>query len=113
MRKLTYFIAVMADGYIARDDGSLDFFTMTGEHLPYIVKEYPETIAGHLRPALGVQRGNRHFDSVVMGRRTYEVGVSVGVASPYPHLWCDRCASDCTSHCRLSPPNQRLHPTAA
>ena len=86
MRKLTYFIAVTADGYIARDDGSLDFFTMTGEHLPYIVKEYPETIAGHLRPALGVQGGNRHFDSVVMGRRTYEVGSSVGVTSPYPHL---------------------------
>ena len=86
MQKLTYFIAVTADGYIARDDGGLDFFTMTGEHVRYIVKEYPETIPGHLRAALGVQGGNRHFDSVVMGRRTYEVGSGVGITSPYPHL---------------------------
>ena len=86
MRKLTYFIAVTADGYIARDDGSLDCFPMTGEHLPYIAKEYPETIPGHLRAALGVQGDNRHFDSVLMGRRTYEVGSAIGFTSPYPHL---------------------------
>ncbi len=86
MRKLIYFIAVTADGYIAADDGSFDFFPMSGEHLPYIFREYPETIPGHLRSELGVRGENRNFDTVLMGRHTYEVGLSIGVVSPYPHL---------------------------
>jgi dihydrofolate reductase len=86
MRRLTYLIAMTVDGYIARTDGSLDFFPMTGDHLPYIASEYPETIAGHLRAPLGAEGGNKHFDAVVMGRRTYEIGSSAGFTSPYPHL---------------------------
>ena len=86
MRKLTYFIACTVDGFIAREDGSFDFFPMTGEHLPHIVREYPETISGHGRDALGVQGGNRHFDTVMMGRSTYDVGLAMGITSPYPHL---------------------------
>jgi dihydrofolate reductase len=86
MRKLTYFIACSVDGFIAREDGSFDFFPMTGEHIPYIVAEYPETIPGHLRDALGVRAGNTHFDTVLMGRNTYEVGSAIGVTSPYAHL---------------------------
>lgn len=85
-RALTYFVACTADGFIAREDGSVDFFPMDGEHLPYIVKEYPETIAGHLRDLLGVQGVNRHFDTVIMGRSTYEVGVSLGITNPYPKM---------------------------
>jgi dihydrofolate reductase len=86
MRKLVYLVACTVDGFIAREDGTFDFFPMTGAHLPYLVQEYPETIPGHLREALGVRGDNRHFDTVVMGRRTYEVGLAVGVTSPYPHL---------------------------
>jgi dihydrofolate reductase len=86
MRKLTYFIACTVDGFIAREDGSFDFFPIAREHLPHIVVEYPETIPGHLRDALGVRGDNRHFDTVVMGRRTYEVGLAMGITSPYPHL---------------------------
>jgi dihydrofolate reductase len=87
MRTLTYFIAVTADGFIAREDGSFDFFPMEGDHLSHLVGEYPETIPGHLHSALGVPRGiSKHFDTVVMGRHTYEVGVAVGVTSPYPQL---------------------------
>ena len=86
MRKLTYFIACTVDGFIAREDGSFDFFPMTGEHIPYIVAEYPETIPGHLRDALGVRARNAHFDTVLMGRNTYEVGSAIGVTSPYTHL---------------------------
>lgn len=86
MRKLIYYIACTADGFIAREDGGLDFFPTTGEHLPYIVAEYSETIPGHLREAFGVRGGNTHFDTVMMGRRTYEVGSAIGVTSPYPQL---------------------------
>lgn len=86
MRKLTYFIACTADGFIARDDGSFDFFPMTGDHLSHIATEYPETIPGHLREHLGVQGDNKHFDTVLMGRNTYQVGTAMGVTNPYPHL---------------------------
>jgi dihydrofolate reductase len=86
VRHLTYFIACTADGFIAREDGRFDVFPMTGEHLPHIVQEYPETIPGHLREALGATGGNRHFDTVVMGRHTFEVGSAVGITNPYPQL---------------------------
>ena len=86
MRKLTYFVACTVDGFIAREDGSLDFFPMSGGHIPYLAGEYPETIAGHMRTALGVSGANTHFDTVLMGRHTYEVGSRIGVTSPYPHL---------------------------
>jgi dihydrofolate reductase len=86
MRKLTYFVACTVDGFIAREDGRFDVFPMTGEHLPYIVAEYPETISGNLRDTLGVRAANAHFDTVLMGRNTYEVGSAMGVTSPYPHL---------------------------
>jgi dihydrofolate reductase len=86
MRKLIYYIASTVDGFIARENGAFDFFPVTGEHLPYVVEEYPETIPTHLREAMCVRGANRHFDAVVMGKRTYDVGASVGITSPYSHL---------------------------
>lgn len=86
MRKLIYFVACTADGFIAREDGGFDFFPVEGEHLPFIVREYPETIPGHLSRDLGVGGENRRFSSVVMGRHTYEVGTTLGITNPYPRL---------------------------
>ena len=86
MRKLTYFIATSFDGFIAREDGGIDDFTFEGEHVADLLNEYPETIPTHLRPHLNVTAANRHFDTVLMGRATYEVGLALGVDSPYQHL---------------------------
>jgi dihydrofolate reductase len=86
MRELTYYVACTVDGFIARPDGAFDFYLTEGEHLAELFAEYPETVPGHLREALGVRGENRHFDTVLMGRKTYEVGLAVGVTSPYPHL---------------------------
>lgn len=86
MRNLVYYIACTADGFIAREDGSFDCFPMTGEHLPHLVAEYPETIPGHLREMLGAQEEPKHFDTVLMGRHTYEVGSLAGFTNPYPQL---------------------------
>ncbi len=66
MRKLVYFIACTADGFIARENGGFDFFPVAGDHLPFIAQEYPETITGHLRKDFGVRGENRHFSSVLM-----------------------------------------------
>jgi dihydrofolate reductase len=86
MRKLVYFVACTVDGFIARTDGSFDGFLSKGEHLADLFAAFPETVPGHLREALGVHGPNRHFDTVLMGRATFDVGVKLGVTNPYPHL---------------------------
>ena len=86
MRKLIYYVACTVDGFIARDDGSFDWFLSEGEHLVDLVESFPETIPGHMREQLDVRSQAKWFDVVLMGRKTYEVGLSLGVTSPYPHL---------------------------
>jgi dihydrofolate reductase len=86
MRPLTYFVACTADGFIADADGGFGAFLAEGDHIADQCAEYPETIPGHFRAPLGIDAPNRHFDTVLMGRATYEVGLPLGVTSPYPHM---------------------------
>ncbi len=86
MRRLTYYVACTVDGFIAREDGSLDFFPAEGEHLADLFDAFPETVPTHLREALGVDGPNKRFDVVLMGRKTYEVGLDLGITSPYGTL---------------------------
>ncbi len=68
MRKLKYHVAITADGFIAREDDSFDCFSQEGDH----VADYFASFAG--------------YDTIVMGRRTYDIGLKVGVTDPYPNL---------------------------
>jgi dihydrofolate reductase len=86
MRKLIYSVTCTADGFIADADGACDFFRMEGEHAADLLEDFPETVPAHLHEVLGVPRGNRRFDAVLMGRSTWEVGASIGLTSPYPQL---------------------------
>ena len=86
MRKLTYYIATSFDGFVSRPDGRIDDFSFEGEHVDDLLSEYPETIPTHLRPHLNVTDQKRRFDTVLMGRKTYEVGLELGVTNPYQHL---------------------------
>lgn len=86
MRKLTYYVASTIDGFIATEDGSVDFFPVGGDHGPAITAQYPETLPTKVREALGIEKGNATFDTVVMGRRTHDFGVRTGTSSPYAHL---------------------------
>ncbi|MYS80995.1 dihydrofolate reductase family protein [Embleya scabrispora] len=88
MRKLTYFIAATLDGFIADKDGNFDFFPVGEDVLAHLVAEYPETLPAHVAPHVGVAPDAefRHFDTVVMGRATYDPALQVGITSPYSHL---------------------------
>lgn len=68
MRTLVYHVAASLDGRIAREDGTFDFFLQEGEHVTDFLR------------SLG------RFDTVLMGRATYEVGLRLGVTDPYPAL---------------------------
>ncbi|GHE50266.1 dihydrofolate reductase family protein [Streptomyces capitiformicae] len=87
MRQLTYYIGSSIDGFIASPDGRFDFFAAEGDLVAAILAEYPETIPTHAREQLGVTDvANKRFDTVLMGRGTYDPGLAIGVTSPYSHL---------------------------
>lgn len=85
MRELVYYIATTLDGFIAREDGSFDDFPWDDDFVGQLRQDFPETFPAPMRP--GASRGeNERFDAVLMGRRTYEVGVRQELTSPYPTL---------------------------
>lgn len=68
MTDLTYHVAASLDGCIAHPDGSADGFS------------WDEAVAADFFADLG------RFGTVVMGRKTYEVGLREGKTSPYPSM---------------------------
>jgi dihydrofolate reductase len=89
MRKLTYFIGTTIDGFIAAPDGDFTFFFphVTEDYLPHLATEYPETLPTPARAGLGIAAAsNARFDTVLMGRSTYDQGLPEGLTSPYAHL---------------------------
>ena len=86
MRELVYYVATTLDGFIAQADGAFDRFPWDDEYVAYLHATFPETFPGHLRADELVRENNRWFDAVLMGRKTYEVGLREGISSPYPTL---------------------------
>jgi dihydrofolate reductase len=91
MRKLVYYVAVTLDGFVAGPDGADPsgpggFWPIPEDYVRHIIAEYPETLPGPARAALDVTAEGTRFDTVVEGRRSYQVGLDAGVADAYPHL---------------------------
>ena len=87
MRKLVYYVASTIDGFIAGPDGEFDFFPISAELMAVMNAELPETVPTHFRAPAGLtDTPNRRFDTVVMGRGTYEPALKEGITSPYAHL---------------------------
>jgi dihydrofolate reductase len=86
MRTLTYYVAMSADGFICGPGGEFDFFPLAEDTIAYGAREYPETIPTHLREQLGIDAPNRHFDTLLQGRVSYEIAVQEGITSPYAHM---------------------------
>ncbi|MCH9648802.1 MAG: dihydrofolate reductase family protein [Deltaproteobacteria bacterium] len=68
MTTLTYYIAASLDGFIAHDDGSFGGFSWDDE----VVSDFLADLGS--------------FGTVLMGRKTYEVGLREGKTSPYPAM---------------------------
>ena len=68
MRTLKYYVAMTLDGFIAHRDGSFDGFVWDDELVADFFASY------------------EWFDDVLMGRKTYEVGLREGKTNPYPTM---------------------------
>ncbi|GAA2653352.1 dihydrofolate reductase family protein [Nonomuraea recticatena] len=87
MRKLVYYIAVSLDGYIAGPNAEFDFYPVSDQMAAWINARYPETLPTHVRKLVGLEGvPNKVFDTLVMGRGTYEPALDVPTTSPYSHL---------------------------
>ncbi|HEX8538810.1 MAG TPA: dihydrofolate reductase family protein [Cystobacter sp.] len=89
MRKLKYHMAMTLDGFIAREDDSVDFLPNLSP--PDHIMDYFDDLASS-------------YDTVVMGRGTYEFGLKVGVTDPYPSLETHVC-----SRSMKESPDPRVH----
>ncbi|MGV9761370.1 dihydrofolate reductase family protein [Streptomyces tricolor] len=91
MRKLVYYVASTLDGFIAGPDGSDPtgpdgFWPIAPDYIRRLAAMYPETLPAGAREALGVTAEGTHFDTVLEGRKSYEIGLAAGVPDAYPHL---------------------------
>lgn len=90
MRQLVYYVAVTLDGFIAGPDGGdptgESYFPLPQDLIEFIVTEFPETLPGQARRAMGIDAPNRNFDTALEGRSAYEIGLAAGVTNAYPHL---------------------------
>lgn len=71
MRKIVYYVATSLDGFIAGRDSDISMFASEGE----IVDQYQYDLQG--------------FDTVIMGKNTYEFGYQYGLKPgdpAYPHM---------------------------
>ncbi|NIJ11836.1 dihydrofolate reductase [Saccharomonospora amisosensis] len=88
MRTLTYLVASTIDGYITGPGNTNpDFLLLDGDHVAPLREEYPEMYPTHARSPLGLDEvPNRHFDTVLQGRGSYEIGLREGITNAYRHL---------------------------
>lgn len=86
MRKLVYYVGVSIDGYIAGPGGEYDFYPVPEDMVTW--NPYPESIPAHIRERVGipVDLPNKSWDTVLMGRRTYEPGLADGARNPFGHM---------------------------
>ncbi|MFI6899866.1 dihydrofolate reductase family protein [Nonomuraea sp. NPDC050394] len=87
MRKLVYYVGVSIDGYIAGPANQWDFYPLSDQMSAWINARYPETLPTHVRAHVGLEGApNQRFDTLVMGRGTYDPALEINVTSPYAHL---------------------------
>lgn len=84
MRALIYYVAATLDGFIAEEDGSFARFPWDVAYGADLSATFPETIPVHARQSAEIE--TKWFDTVLMGRNTYEAGLKEGFTNPYAPL---------------------------
>ena len=87
MRKLVYYIGISIDGYIAGPADEVDFYPISDDYMQWMMDEFGDALPGHVRAQAGIADAPlSKFDSILMGRRTYDPALAQDITSPYPHL---------------------------
>lgn len=87
MRELTYYIGVTLDGYIAGPADEVDFYPVTPAFAEMLGTEFADIQPAFVRAGQGGEDAPlTRFDTVVMGRRTYEPALQAGISDPYSQL---------------------------
>lgn len=86
MRRLVYVVGSSVDGYIAGPGGEVDFYPLTDDVLAMLRTDLADTLPAHVRGHFGLAGPPERFDTVVMGRVTYEPALAMGITSPYAPL---------------------------
>ncbi|SEE34098.1 dihydrofolate reductase family protein [Jiangella alba] len=87
MRQLVYYIGQTIDGFIAGPDDEIDFFPVPDEYSTWMFSQFGDALPSHARQFGRIDDVPlSRFDTIVMGRRTYQPALDVGVTSPYAHL---------------------------
>lgn len=87
MRNLVYYIGLSIDGKIAGPNEEVEFYPSSEEYMNWMNTEFPDVLPSHFRAQLGLSDApNPNFDTIVMGRKTYDPGWKNGIPSPYAHL---------------------------
>ncbi|MBA2310052.1 MAG: dihydrofolate reductase [Pseudonocardiales bacterium] len=86
MRQLVYFVAVSLDGKIGGPDGSFDFFPVDAGYLGELNEDWGDGLPTAFHRATGLEPPGTKWDTVVMGRNTFQPAIDAGISSPYEHL---------------------------
>ncbi len=87
MRHLTYYISLSIDGFIAGPNDEVDFYQGSDEYMRWMTTEYADALPSHARAHLGLAEAPlTRFDTIVMGRRTYDPALQADITAPYSHL---------------------------
>jgi dihydrofolate reductase len=81
-----YVVGASVDGFIAGPGGEVDFYPLTPDVLAVLAGDLADSLPAHARAQLGVAGPPQRFDTVVMGRVTYEPALAAGITSPYAPL---------------------------
>lgn len=87
MRELTYYIGVTLDGFIAGPADEVDFYPVTPAFAEMMGTELADIQPAFVRADRGgADEPLTRFDTVLMGRRTYEPALQMGITDPYSQL---------------------------
>ncbi|MGJ7441527.1 dihydrofolate reductase family protein [Aquipuribacter sp. MA13-6] len=86
MRALVYFVAVSLDGRIVGPGGETDAFPVDPDYLARLAQEWGDGLPTAFHQAMGTEPPRTRWDTVVMGRGTFQPALDAGVADPYAHL---------------------------